>query len=121
MGGDAKGTGVTFGAAAKIAGKWFSDDDIAFTAILPATEKKDDILYWRAVDVQLLHPRGWDQTDTRGVDVSAGAQLLAGSQDVPTPGISRKLRITIRPRTSTATSCWRPARRPAWTSRPRRA
>src|SRR4029079_9073916 len=49
VGGDAKGTGVTFGAAAKIAGKWFSDDDVAFTAILPATEKKDDVLYWRAV------------------------------------------------------------------------
>ena len=40
---------------------------------------------------------GWDQTDTRGVDVAAGSQLLAGSEDVPTPGISRKLRITIRP------------------------
>ncbi len=97
VGGDAKGTGVTFGAAAKIAGKWFSDDDIAFTAILPATEKKDDNLYWRAVTFNSFILGGWDQTDTRGVDVAAGAQLLAGSQDVPAPGISRKVRITIRP------------------------
>ena len=97
VGGDAKGTGVTFGAAAKIAGKWFSDDDVAFSAILPATEKKDDNLYWRAVTFNAFILGGWDQTDTRGVDVPAGNELLAGSEDVPTPGTSRKVRITIRP------------------------
>jgi transglutaminase-like putative cysteine protease len=97
VGGDAKGTGVTFGAAAKIAGKWFSDDDVAFTAMLPTTEKKDDNLYWRAVTFNAFILGGWDQTDTRGVDVPAGSQLLAASQDVPTQGISRKVRITIRP------------------------
>ena len=39
VGGDANGNGVTFGSSAKIAGKWFTDDGIAFTATLPTTEK----------------------------------------------------------------------------------
>ncbi len=97
VGGDARGTGVTFGASAQIAGKWFSDDDVAFTAILPATEKKDENLYWRAVTFNRFILEGWDQTDARGVEVPAGSPLLAGSADDPSPGISRSVKITIRP------------------------
>ena len=97
VGGDAKGTGVNFGEGARIAGKWFSDDGIAFTATLPATEKTDDNLYWRAVTFNTFILSGWDQTDTRGVEVPAGSPLLDGSLDEPTADISRKLQVTIRP------------------------
>ena len=112
---------MTFGAAAKIAGKWFSDDDVAFTAILPATEKNDDVLYWRAVTFNTFILGGWDQTDTRGVDVSAGDQLLAGSEDVPTDGISRKLRITIRPEDFHGNELLSPGSATSVDRRPRRA
>ena len=88
---------MTFGPRAKIAGKWFSDDDVAFTATLPATEKKDDNLYWRAVTFNIVHPRRAGTRPTRAAcDVPAGNRCSPAARSAD-PGTSRELRITIRP------------------------
>ena len=60
---DATGNGVSFGPGARIAGKWFSDGNTAFTAVLPAGTPGS--LYWRASTFNRFNLVGWDQTDLR--------------------------------------------------------
>ncbi len=97
VGGDANGNGVTFGSSAKIAGKWFTDDGIAFTATLPTTEKTAN-LYWRAATFDTFVYSFWEQTGTHEVDVPAGGDLLAGSAESPDPDITRTVKVTVNPR-----------------------
>jgi transglutaminase-like putative cysteine protease len=97
VGGDANGSGVSFGNSARIAGKWFSDEKTAFSALLPAEEKDADVLYWRAVTFNNFILSGWEQSDTRAVDVAAGTPLLDASAEEPDPKITRTVRVTVTP------------------------
>jgi transglutaminase-like putative cysteine protease len=97
VGGDANGNGVTFGSSAKIAGKWFTDDGIAFTATLPTTEKSKG-LYWRAATFDTFVYAFWEQTGTHNVAVPAGGDLFAGSSEAPDPKTTRSVKVTISPR-----------------------
>ncbi len=95
-GGNARGTGVTFGSSAIIAGKWFSDDNVAFTAQLPATEKRKD-LYWRAVTFNTFDLKGWDQTGMDKVQVAPGSPLLANTPDAPSATLTRPVNLVVHP------------------------
>jgi transglutaminase-like putative cysteine protease len=97
VGGDANGNGVSFGASAKIAGKWFSDDKVAFTATVPTSEKSEN-LYWRAVTFNTFAFTFWEQTDSHNVAVPVGGDLLAGSAEEPDPKTTRTVKVTISPR-----------------------
>jgi transglutaminase-like putative cysteine protease len=89
------GAGVTFGAAARIPEKWFSDDSTAFTAVLPAGTNTG--LYWRAVTFNQFNLAGWDQTSAREITVAAGAPLLAGTAEDPDTAITTPITVTVQP------------------------
>ena len=90
------GPGVTFGSSAIIAGKWFSDDNIAFTAQLPATEKRKD-LYWRAVTFNTFDLKGWDQTGMRqGPGRAPGARSSRTRRMRPSATLTRPVNV-VRP------------------------
>ena len=95
VGGDAKGTGVNFGSAARIAGKWFSDENTAFTAVLPTGTKKN--LYWRAVTFNTFDLAGWARTNLRDVPVAAGAPVMEDTAEDPSPELTKPIQFTIRP------------------------
>ena len=98
VGGDADGNGVTFGSSAKIAGKWFTDDGIAFTATLPTTEKTAN-LYWRAATYDTFVYSFWEQTGARRGRRSRrrrSCSPAAPSHPIPTrPGT---VKVTVNPR-----------------------
>ena len=95
VGGDAKGSGVNFGTGARIAGKWFSDENTAFTAVLPPGTKKG--LYWRAVTFNTFYLDAWDQTNLRDLAVPAGAPMMKGTAEVPNTKLTKPIQFTIRP------------------------
>ena len=114
---DRGGTGVTFGAAAPIPEKWFSDDRTAFTAVLPAGTNTG--LYWRAVTFNRFNLAGWDQTSAREIPVAAGAPLLAGTAEDPDTATTTPITVTVQPEDYRGTTCSRWACRPRSTTRPR--
>ena len=95
VGGDANGTGVNFGSGARIAAKWFSDENTAFTAVLPPGAKKG--LYWRAVTFNTFDLAGWNQTDLRDLPVAAGAPLMVGTAEDPNTELTKPIKFTVRP------------------------
>ena len=95
VGGDAKGTGVSFGSAARISGKWFSDENTAFSAVLPQGTRKG--LYWRAVTFNAFDLSSWERTGVRDVPVAAGAPLLVGTAENPRAALTKPIKLTIRP------------------------
>ena len=92
---DRGSTGVTFGAAAPISEKWFSDDHTAFTAVLPAGINTG--LYWRAVTFNQFILAGWDQSSAREITVAAGAPLLAGTAEDPDTTLTTPVTVTVQP------------------------
>ena len=61
VGGDIRpGGGVSFGSSARIAGRWFSDDGVAFEAAVPAGSEES---LWRAATYDTFVLDGWEQTD----------------------------------------------------------
>ncbi|HEY6568738.1 MAG TPA: transglutaminaseTgpA domain-containing protein, partial [Candidatus Limnocylindrales bacterium] len=95
VGGDAKGTGVSFGSAARISGKWFSDENTAFSATLPPGTRKG--LYWRAVTFNAFNLSGWEKTNGRDVPVEAGAPMLVGTAENPQTVLTKPLKVIVHP------------------------
>lgn len=94
-GGDVRGGGgVSFGPAVQIGSQWFSDRGVAFTATVPAAAKG---LKFRAATYDVFALGGWVQSGVRSADVPAGADLLAGSPEVPSPDLVDSLKLTIQP------------------------
>ena len=92
---DPGGIGVTFGAAARIPAKWFSDEGTAFIAVLPAGTNTG--LYWRAVTFNQFILEGWNQTSAREIPVAAGAPLLAGTAEDPDTATTTPITVTVQP------------------------
>ena len=90
------GGGVTFGSTARISDRWFSDDEIAFTATVPDETKG---LRWRAATYDTFALKAWVQTAITEVPVPAGALLLGGTPENPVPEFTLDTQITIRPDT----------------------
>jgi hypothetical protein len=93
--GAAAGAGVAFGSNARIAGTWFTDDAMAFTAVLPPGI--DPGASWRAVTFNAFTLQGWDQTDRGAIPVDAGAPLMAGTAEAPDDGLTTPVTITVHP------------------------
>ncbi len=97
VGGDLRGGGgVTFGSTARIAGKWFSDDGVAFQATVPADAGD---MYWRAATYDTFVLNGWQQTGITSVPIAAGTPLLAGTPEDPSPDETTQIQVTIQPDT----------------------
>jgi transglutaminase-like putative cysteine protease len=95
VGGDIRGTGgVRFDSAARISNQWFSDNNIAFQATVPAGEAG---LKWRAATYDTFALTGWEQTDVTKVPVPAGEDLLVGTPENPVPDLTRELKVEVRP------------------------
>jgi transglutaminase-like putative cysteine protease len=95
VGGDVRGTGsVTFGGAARISGRWFSNDDVAFVATLPANAPQG--LTWRAATYDTFQLDGWVQTGTVSTPVAAGQVLLTGLAEFPTPELVSEVGASVR-------------------------
>lgn len=95
VGGDLRGGGgVAFGSVARIAGQWFSDDGVAFTAKVPAGSGAS---LWRAATYDTFSLAGWEQSSARGVDVAAGDPLLAGTAEDPVPALTTQVEVTVTP------------------------
>jgi transglutaminase-like putative cysteine protease len=95
VGGDLRGGGgVAFGSSARIAGQWFSDDGVAFTASVPSDA---GALPWRAATYDKFVLGGWEQTDVASTDVAAGDPLLAASAENPSPDLTRQVQVSVRP------------------------
>ena len=91
------GNGVAFGSSARIADRWVSDANTAFTAVLsPGTPSG---LYWRAAAFNRFNLSGWDQTGVRDVPVTAGQPLMAGTTDLPDARLTQPATFTVRPGT----------------------
>ncbi len=96
VGGDLRsGGGVSFGSSARIAAQWFSDDNIAFRATLPAGARADQ--KWRAATYDTFALSGWEQTDITSEPVPAGDPLLAGSAEEPSPDLTREVTVQVQP------------------------
>jgi transglutaminase-like putative cysteine protease len=93
VGGDFRGGGVNFGASARIASQWFSDDNIAFRATIPVGDER---LTWRAATYDAFVLTGWEQTQITSVPVSAGAPLLAGTPEDPSPDLTREVKVDVQ-------------------------
>ena len=95
VGGDLRGGGgVAFGASARIAGQWFSDDGVAFTASVPSSAAD---IPWRAATYDSFVLGGWEQTDLRTTQVAAGDLLLLGSVEDPSPDLTTQMQVTVHP------------------------
>ncbi len=95
VGGDIRGGGgVSFGTAAQIGNQWFSDSGVAFTADVPPAAKG---LKFLAATYDVFALGGWVQSETRSADVPAGADLLAGSPEVPSPDLVDTMKVTVHP------------------------
>lgn len=95
VGGEVRsGAGVNFGSTARISGRWFSDDAIAFVAAVPPDSES---FLWRAATYDTFALGGWEQTGVTGVPVEPGMPLLAGSAEDPRPELTREIKVSVRP------------------------
>jgi transglutaminase-like putative cysteine protease len=95
VGGDFRGGGgVSFGSTARISDRWFSDDEIAFTATVPP---ETEGAKWRAATYDTFGLKAWLQSDTTSVPVPAGTTLLTGTPEDPDPAVTIDTRVTVRP------------------------
>jgi transglutaminase-like putative cysteine protease len=95
MGGDLRAIGgVTFGSAARIPDRWYSDQGVAFRASVPLDAPE---LYWRAATYDAFVLQAWEQTGVTDVAVGRGEQLLAGTPEDPVPELTDPLRVKIWP------------------------
>ena len=92
------GGGVTFGSTARISDRWYTDEEVAFTATVPAETKG---LRWRAATYDTFALEAWiqDQTAITEVPVPAGALLLGGTPEDPKPEYTLETQVTVRPDT----------------------
>lgn len=92
------GGGVTFGSTARISDRWFSDDEVAFTATVPA---ETEGFRWRAATYDTFALEAWIQTQAAitEVPVPAGALLLGGTPEDPVPEYTLDTQVTVRPDT----------------------
>lgn len=96
VGGDVRGTGsVTFGQAARISGRWFSNDAVAFTATVP--QGTPESLKWRAATYDSFQLDGWVQTDTVSVPVQAGDSLLDGMSESSPADLVTPVSVRVQP------------------------
>jgi transglutaminase-like putative cysteine protease len=95
VGGEARPVaGVSFGSTARIAGRWFSDDAVAFEASVPADAGQ---FLWRAATYDSFVLGGWEQTGASSVPVEPGMPLLAGTAEDPRPELTREIQVSVRP------------------------
>ena len=95
VGGEVRsGAGVNFGSSARIAGRWFSDDGIAFEAAVPSGGEG---FLWRAATYDTFVLGGWEQTGVTSIPVEPGMPLLAGSAEDPPAEITREIKVSVRP------------------------
>ena len=92
------GGGVRFGSYAKISDRWFSDEEVAFTATVPA---ETEGLRWRAATYDTFALDAWiqDQRAITEVPVPAGALLLGGTPEDPKPEYTLETQVTVKPDT----------------------
>jgi transglutaminase-like putative cysteine protease len=95
VGGDVRGTGgVRFDSTARISSQWFSDDNVAFQATIPAGEAP---FVWRAATYDTFALTGWVQTNVTRSPVPAGEDLLVGTPENPVPDLTREVKVEVRP------------------------
>jgi transglutaminase-like putative cysteine protease len=87
---------IAFGSTLPIANRWGSQDGVAFSVTLPATETER--FYWRAVAYSRFDLNSWAFGNTHTTSRGAGAPVLDGLADDPQglPG-RRPVTVTIRP------------------------
>ena len=96
VGGDVRGTGsVTFGGGARISGRWFSNDDVAFTAVVPAGTPSG--LKWRAGTYDAFQLDGWAQTDTVKSPFQPGDPILDGIAESSPADLVTPVSIRVQP------------------------
>ncbi len=96
VGGDLRaGAGVSFGTSAQISPQWFSNQEVAFVAVLPAAE--EEAMKWRVRAYDRFELGGWEQTDMRGTDVEAEFPLLAGTPEDPSTDLTREVTVDVQP------------------------
>ncbi len=84
--------GVVFSSTVLINDSWFNDPSVAFTATVPASE---DPVYWRATTYDQFDLNAWRQTDVTNRPVEAGAPLLAGTAEDPSPDLTTETQVTV--------------------------
>jgi transglutaminase-like putative cysteine protease len=95
VGGDVRtGGGVSFGASARIAGRWFSDDNVAFQATVPVDSAA---VLWRAATYDTFVLSGWEQTGIATDPVEPGLPLLANSAEDPAPSLTNEVQVSVSP------------------------
>lgn len=95
VGGDRRGGGgPTFGRAAQISAEWFSNDDVALVATIPAKEQG---FKWRAATYDTFRLTGWEQTAITSVAVPAGSPLLEGTPEDPSVDLTRRIDVEVKP------------------------
>ena len=95
VGGDFRGGGgVSFGSTARISDRWFSDDAVAFTALVPP---ETEGARWRAATYDSFALGAWIQTDVTAVPVEAGEALLEGTPEDPPADLTFPAQVTVRP------------------------
>ena len=94
-GGDWKGGGgVSFGSSARIAPRWITDGDTAFTAVVPPATRDQK---WRAATYDTYEGNAWTQSDVTAVPVDTGDPLLGGLPEEPDPDATVAVEIQVRP------------------------
>ena len=96
VGGDVRGTGsVAFGTAARISGRWFSNDAVAFTATVPGGTPVG--LKWRAATYDSFQLDGWAQTDTNTASIPAGSSILDGLAEASPADLVAPVTVRVQP------------------------
>jgi hypothetical protein len=95
-GGDWKGGGgVSFGSSARIAPRWTTDGEIAFTALVPPNVADQK---WRAATYDRFEGNAWTQSQVTAVAVDANQPLLGGLPEEPRADLITAVEIEVTPR-----------------------
>lgn len=97
VGGAVKPLGpLSFGNVARISPVWYTDDRIAFTAIVPKAFQEER---WRAATYDRFELGGWSQTEDEITPyfVNGGEPLLDVTSEKPAPDLSEDVTVTVQP------------------------
>ncbi len=96
-GGDWKGGGgVAFGDTARIVPRWFTDDGVAFTAVIPPEAARER---FRAATYDRYQDGAWTQTRSviTRLEVEPGQELLGGLPEEPDPDTTVTVPVQVTP------------------------
>jgi transglutaminase-like putative cysteine protease len=88
------GGGVNFDSTARISPRWYGDDGVSFTAIVPP---ETEGFRWRAATYDTFALGAWVQSSFERLPVAAGAPLLEGTAEQPDAGLTFETQVTVRP------------------------